>query len=49
MPLADLITEVTEILENNAEIDEIQVERVKYFSDAVSTGMYEKRYKELNQ
>ena len=49
MPLADFITEVTEILENNPEIDEVQVERVKYFSDALSTGMYEKRYKELNQ
>ena len=49
MPLADFITEVTEILENNPKIDEIQVERVKYFSDAESTGMYEKHYKELNQ
>lgn len=49
MPLADFITEVTEILENYPEIEEIQVERVKYFSDALSTGMYEKRYKELNQ
>lgn len=49
MPLADFIKEVTNLLENNPEIDEIQVERVKYFSDAESTGAYKKRYKELNQ
>ncbi len=49
MPLADFINEVTEIFENNPDIEEIQVDRVKYFSDAASTGMYEKRYKELNQ
>ena len=49
MPLTDFISEVTELFENNPEIDEIQVERVKYFSIAESTGVYEKRYKELNQ
>lgn len=49
MPLADFINEVTELLENSPEIDEIQVERVKYFTEAVSTGAYEKRYNDLNQ
>ncbi|QQS19466.1 SDR family NAD(P)-dependent oxidoreductase [Candidatus Saccharibacteria bacterium] len=49
MPLADFITEVTNLLENNPEIDEIQVERVKYFTDAVATGEYEHRYNDLNQ
>lgn len=49
MPLADFINQATELFENNPEIDEVQVERVKYFTAAESTGAYEKHYKELNQ
>jgi len=49
MPLSDFINEVTELFENSPEIDEVQVERVKYFSDAASSGEYENRFKELNQ
>jgi len=49
MPLSDFISEVTALLEKNPEIDEVQVERVKYFSTAESTGVYKDRYIELNQ
>lgn len=49
MPLIDFINEVTTLIENNSEIEEIQVENVKYFSTAESTGVYKDRYTELNQ
>lgn len=49
MPLAEYINEVTNLLENDPKIDEIQVERVKYFSTAESTGDYDQRYRDLNQ
>jgi len=48
MPLPDFIAEVKALLEKNPEIDEIQVERVKYFSEAESTGVYKERYTDLN-
>lgn len=48
MPLPDFINEVTTLLEEKPEIDEVQVERVKYFSTAESTGAYKDRYTELN-
>jgi len=48
MPLPNFIAEVKNLLEKNPEIDEIQVERVKYFSTAESTGVYKDRYADLN-
>ncbi len=48
MPLPNFIAEVKTLLEKNPEIDEIQVERVKYFSTAESTGVYKDRYADLN-
>ena len=45
MPLAEFISEITELLENNADIQEIQVERVKYQRSAESSVEYDIRYK----
>ena len=49
LPLADFISQVTNLLENNDAIHEIQVERVKFQRSAESSGEYNARYKEFNQ
>jgi uncharacterized oxidoreductase len=49
MPLADYIDEVTDILENEPEVDEICVDRVLFQRTAESSGEYAERYKQINQ
>ena len=49
LPLNDFINELTAQLENDDEISEIQVERVKFQRTAESSGEYDVRYKEFNK
>lgn len=48
LPLADFISEVTNLLESDDAIREVQVERVKFQRTAEASGEYEARYKEFN-
>jgi uncharacterized oxidoreductase len=49
MPLDEYITEVWAILEQNPDIDEVIVERVKMLRTAESSGEYNTRYKNFNE